>query len=300
MIQTDKIKSYWETKRNLGIQTSRTTDWVALRKSAKHYPKWKWLSKHVTGICGVGIMLQLWKHQEHSSCPRCGTARENVEHILLCTAPSATSIWDNAIDKLAIWLEENDAEPHLAEIICTSLRAWRNKERLPFPTRDIPIIVMEAMVEQDSIGWYNLTNGFISKKWRTIQKAHFKDIGSMKSPILWISRFQKRIWEIPWQMWQHRNEFLHNDGRTIHFQEIAAINCSIRTEYNMSWNGLPESYQHLFRGDIENLIEQNIHIKQAWLMSVWVARDHHTPTQVGPRRDRIAEGFYLWWKKKFE
>jgi hypothetical protein len=70
-------------------------------------------------------------------------------------------------------------------------------EPLPFPTTDTPLIVMEAMVKQDSIGWYNLINGFISKKWQIIQKAHFRDIRSMKSPILWILRFQRRIWEIP-------------------------------------------------------------------------------------------------------
>ena len=299
LIQTGKIKIYWEKKKQLGPEASRNTDWIALQKSAKHYPRWKWLSKYVTGICGVGVMLQIWKHQTHSSCPRCGMAKETAEHILTCKSPPATAIWNATIAQLEKWMNDNDSEPHMTEIICSSLRAWREGVRLPYPTTEIPLIVMEAMVEQDNIGWYNFSNGFISRKWRMIQKAHLKDIGSMKSAILWISRFQKRIWEIPWILWQHRNDFLHNDGKTVHFQEIAAINRSIRSEYRLTGNGLPDSYQHLFQDDVDELIEKTISTKQAWLMSVWVARDHHMQTPMGPR-DGIAEAFYLRWKKQFE
>ena len=164
---------------------------------------------------------------------------------------------------------------------------------------EIPQIVMEAMIDQDSIGWYNFTNGFISKKWRVIQKAHMKDIRSLKSPDLWMAKCQLRIWEIAWQMWQHRNDFLHNNGTTIHFQEVAATDQEIRNEYQMTCTGLPASYHHLFQTNIEDLINSPIFTKQEWLMSVWVARDHHMPAQVRPRNE-IAEAFYLRWKKKLE
>ena len=83
-------------------------------------------------------------------------------------------------------------------------------------------------------------------------------IGSMRSAVLWITRYQRRISEIPWLMWQHQNEFIHNDGKTIHFQEIAAINQSIRNEYRLTDNSLPESYQYVFQDNVEVLIEQTI------------------------------------------
>ena len=110
----------------------------------------------------------------------------------------------------------------------------------------------------------------------------------MKSPELWISRFQKRIWWIPWQLWQHRNEFLRNDGKTIHFQETAAFNREIRREYMLTGQGLLRPYQHLFQGNVNNLINQSVFTKEEWLKSVWTARDHHMPAQVRPR-DSIAE-----------
>jgi hypothetical protein len=298
MISTERIKGYWEEKRHIGPAVSQTVDWDILQRSAKHYTKGKWLAKQVTGICGVGKMLKLWKHQNHNTCPRCGRDNENTEHVILCKAPSAISTWEQAINNLERWMKDNDAEPHMLEIICNSLRAWKSMEPLPAPTNEIPHIVMEAMIEQDSIGWYNLINGFISKKWAKIQQAHFQDIGNMKSPILWISRFQKRIWEIPWTMWQHRNEFLHNDGRTVHFQETAAINQAIRDEYDLAQHGLPDNYQHLFQEELEDIINQDIYARQAWLTSVWVARDCYTPTYLRQGRNKTAEAFYLRWKKK--
>ena len=299
LIRKRRLQNYWQKKKNIGPEASGSVDWNILEKSAKSYSRWKWLSKYATEICGVGVMLQLWKHQQHNSCPRCGQAKEKTEHVITCKASSATDTWNDAIDKLEIWMHDNDGEPHMTQMICTSLKAWREGARLPFPTMDIPYIVMEAMIEQDNIGWYNFTNGFISKKWRLIQKAHFKDQRSLRSPDLWMAKLQIRIWEIAWLMWQHRNNFLHNDGTTIHFRELAAMNRAIRREYRLTGNGLPATYQHLFRGNVEDLIKASITMKQDWLRSVWVARDHHTPTQERSR-DEIAESFYLRWKKRFE
>ena len=121
---------------------------------------------------------------------------KNAEHTIRCKAPDVMLTWNEATDNLEAWMNNKDAEPNMTKIICTSLRAWRNRDNLPFPMTEVPQIVIEAMIEQDGIGWYNFTNGFISKKWRLIQRAYFKDLRSMKSPELWIARFQRRIWEI--------------------------------------------------------------------------------------------------------
>jgi hypothetical protein len=268
-------------------------------KSSKMYKKRRWLTKFVTGICGVGTILQLWQHQQHNSCPRCGESNESTQHVLTCKNEAATSTWDNAVDNLETWMKDNDGEPHMIHIICDSLRSWRNGERLPIPSTAIPQIVMEAMIDQDNIGWFNFTNGFLARKWRIIQTAYFKDIRTQRSPDLWMAKCQLRIWEIAWMMWQHRNDFLHNDGKTIHFQEVSAINRSIRIEFTRAGNGLPAIYQHLFQINIDDLLASSTSMKQEWLTSVWAARDHFTPNN-GGIRDEIAEAFYTRWINKFK
>ena len=80
---------------------------------------------------------------------------------------------------------------------------------------------------------------FISKQWRLIQYELSSNIESMKSPNLWITRIQHKIWEIAWELSQHRNQFLYNDRSTIHFQEMAAIDNAITEEYMMGVGRLP-------------------------------------------------------------
>ena len=216
----------------------------------------------------------------------------------MCREQSATEVWDKAVENLDTWMTDNNSEPEMQEIIIKSIKAWRNPSPNNF-TETGNLAIHQALAEQDVIGWNNLFNGFISSQWKIIQQKYLREIGSMKSPILWISRFQRRIWEIPWALWQHRNGFLHNDGTTIHFQETVAINNEIRAEYGIRGGDLPVSYLHLFQHPIEVLIKQSIFSRCEWLTSVWVTRDHHTPDH-GRLRNEIAVAFYNRWKKQFK
>ena len=298
-IQHSKIKEYWKEKKNLSNAMTEAIDWKILTKSAKNYARVKWVSKFVTGICGVGYMLKLWKHQDHSTCPRCGQENETTLHVLLCQEASASQRWKNALNSLDTWMTDNNAEPDMQEIIIKSLQSWRNWTTPPPSPGSDQVTLIQAMAEQNSIGWHNFIDGFISKQWTILQRQYLKELGSMKSPILWISRFQRRIWEIPWEMWLHRNEYLHNDGTTIHFQETVAINNEIREEYVTRGGDLPVSYLYLFHHPLDTLLMQSIFSRKEWLMSVWVARDHHTPEH-SRTRNAIAAAYYNRWKKQLQ
>jgi hypothetical protein len=296
-IQNSNIKDYWKRKKNFSDTTVNLIDWEGLKKSASTYDRIKWLSKFVTGICGVGHILKLWKHQAHSTCPRCGQEDENTQHVVVCKELSAKLTWDKALTQLNQWMKDNNSDPDMREVIIEQLNTWRDNPTQP------PRIIEKGMTrlaqeEQSTIGWDQMLQGFTSLQWKEIQARHLRSIGSWKSPILWISKFQKRIWEIPWMLWQHRNEFLHSDGSTIHYQETVAINNEIRAEYNIRGGDLPVSYLYLFQQPMEVLLNQPIITRCEWLASVWSARDHHTPDH-GRIRNDIAESFYLRWKKQF-
>ena len=298
-IQNIRLKSYWKKKRDFDDDMMSKIDWEILNRSAKNFEKGKWLSKFVTGICGVGYMLKIWKHQAHSNCPRCGEGGETTQHVLICQEESASKVWENAVSELNNWMTENNSEPEMQETIIRKISEWRDST----PVNAIPSIMnnhlRQAILDQNSIGWQNLLNGFISNQWRVIQRLHLLEIGSRKSAELWISRFQKRIWMIPWALWQHRNEFLHNDGTTIHFQDTVAINNEIRIEYEIRGRDLPVSYLHLFQTPVESLLRQSIFSRKEWLTSVWVARDHHSPEH-GRSRNPVALAFYDKWRKQFK
>jgi hypothetical protein len=60
------------------------------------------------------------------------------------------------------------------------------------------------------------------------------------SSVFWISKVQRRIWEITWQMWQHQNNVLHNEGQTIHVRETIALVEEIRHKIQLGLNDLDD------------------------------------------------------------
>jgi hypothetical protein len=82
-IQTSRIRNYWIKKGKFSPITSKLIDWEASKKSRSSFArnKQQWLSKWMTGFCGVGVMLQWYKHQQHSKCPRCLTDNEDTTHV---------------------------------------------------------------------------------------------------------------------------------------------------------------------------------------------------------------------------
>ena len=293
-----RLQQYWEKKKNIGELSIEHVDWKHLEKSSKTYKKGRWLAKFVSGICGVGSMLLLWKHQNHSSCPRCGENDEDTQHVLQCEQPAAKDKWKEAIEDLRVWMEAQEAAPDLSNAICKGLDNWKNNNPTLTRMYSFNPAIREAMIEQEGIGWGNLICGFATKKWRSIQTYHMAEHSSRKSPNLWMARLQWRIWEIAWTMWLHRNDHLHHDGKTIHFQEAAAIDSEIQREIDTGLAGLPTTYQYLFNMTPQNRIRQPISSKQEWLTTLWAARDHYTPA--ASNRCIIASAFYTRWKTRMK
>lgn len=95
-IHRHEIRDYWKRKRKF---TARALD------NNGH----RWLSKWMTGICGVGVMLVSYKHQDHSKCPRCQIL--NLLH----------TIYD--INHLRTRILENDGTQEFADLMFESLNA---------------------------------------------------------------------------------------------------------------------------------------------------------------------------------
>ena len=160
-----------------------------------------------------------------------------------------------------------------------------------------------AIREQSRMGWHGMINGFISRKWRTVQHDRLNKTKSTLSAITWMALFQRRIWIIPWELWEHRNQILHQQ-KTLHPTEIDSLNNEISIEWIIGLDDLPRTrYAHLFRGTLTHQIKDTPHFKQLWLASVWAARDsssrnHRTPPIRA--RNAIASSFYQQWKDRLE
>ena len=240
-------------------------------------------------MCGVGKWLKRWKWQDHSDCPQCGQPEEDVQHVLLCNEISSS-----LIHQLGDQMINQDCNPEMNAAICSSLKAWHNGSPLPTIVIEKPLL-RTSIMQQHSLSWYSFIVGFPSTSWREVQHEHLLYIGSQRSSTLLMTKLVRRIWEIPWSLWEHRNHHLHNDGTSIHRIDYQSIVSEIVHEWNTGLSNLPLKYQHLFHGTLQQHLQENIHLKLMWLTSVWAARgriSRSSNVPVANKRNVTASNFF--------
>ena len=168
-------------------------------------------------------MLEIYKHQKHSKCPRCLTDNETTSHVLRCPEASAQTTWQTEMDNLHTWIIEKKGSEEMAQAIIEYLNSWHHDSAIS----DIQVYssrLQDALQQQNQIGWQSFLEGYWSIKWREYQTHHLVSIQSQRSSVLWISQLQRRIWKVAWTLWEHRNTILHSEGKTIHQYEADLIN----------------------------------------------------------------------------
>jgi hypothetical protein len=296
-IQQVKAREYWMKKKSISPYYERQIDWKLLHKShlALVNHRHRWLSKWLTGFCGVGIMLQRYRHQSHSDCPRCGITGETTAHIIQCQDNRAKLLWAQEILKIERWMTDNDGHPEMIQIICSILRNWQLLKNALTPQPMERTLIL-AYHQQKQIGWFNFIQGFFSMQWRICQAEYLTRIKSKKSAILWMSRLQQRLYLAIWEMWNHRNQLLHGVGDRVHSSTLATIDTDVHSEWKRGMDNLPLRYAHLFSGTVEKSLQLTPQDKKRWLTSVWAARDKlNGGIQLWDRTSNID---YDKWKAK--
>ena len=122
-----------------------------------------------------------------------------------------------------------------------------------------------------------------------------------KSPLLWMSKFQRRVWEIPWKLWEHRNQALHGDGSLIHIQEKRNIDFAIMREWSIGNHNIDARFRNLFQGRIQDRLRDSNEAKRLWLASVWSARDMIADADGGRDSEECTSSlFFDKWKARHQ
>ena len=152
-------REYWETKKHL-TDTSRNVDWDLRKKSLSNIPthETRWYCKFCTGFCGTGKMLVRYKFQSFTNCPRCNKENEDTKHVLQCDQAGANELWNEELDKVAEWMNEQNFPTDMATSIVEGIQAWRKNIPLNTTTHDRDIL--KAVRAQIRIGWQNFIEGF--------------------------------------------------------------------------------------------------------------------------------------------
>jgi hypothetical protein len=266
------ILDHWSTRRNIPQNLIRSIDWDAGKKAIKQLGlnRALWIPKWLAGFAPVGKVLQRNNLQDHAECPSCSNF-ETTAHVILCNAPNAQRQWDASIMTLDIWMTKSLTLPDLQTAILGRLQTLRHPANaLPAPAYAWPG-VNDLITAQDTVGWRNFMEGGILHAWAAKQQEYFEWLKRKNTGKRWLTTLIKKLWEISWNMWEHRNGELKNPASPAMLREHARLDTVITHEYTDT-NTLFRRDRRWFRRPKEVLFTEALEYKQQWLESVSMAR----------------------------
>ena len=296
-------KAYWQERGHMSDSNIQNIDWELVGKAFKNltFGKQRRVTKHAAGHFSCGKMMKIWQFQDHTECPRCPEQYEEPMHILNCPAPSATLHWETALTRLEVWMSTHYSMPAAQTAILRCLREWRHPDpRRHFARESVPQMfgLRAAVLDQDDIGWYNFLMGRPSRRWRDVQQRYLEGLKRINTGKSWVQALIKKVWEVSWDMWDHRNKVRVNTVTRADLREIEHLNDQITEHFSEGTLGLGPQDHHWFDKPLLHVLGYDLDHKAQWLESVELARtrfdNRHEDEAPSIRRQReLMEAWML-------
>jgi hypothetical protein len=125
--------------------------------------------------------------------------------------------------------------------------------------------------EQDKIGWYNFLLGRLSTKWMDAQQKYLESLGKRTTGRRWTIAIISKLWDIAWDMWQHRNHIKHNTLHPRKQLEMEFLGQQVRELYAQGAKELLPRDQQLFQKSVQTLQKGTGNEQEQWITSVLLA-----------------------------
>jgi hypothetical protein len=153
--------------------------------------------------------------------------------------------------------------------IIDGLQGWQNGVDHIFNTTTTAGMLGEL---QNKMGWKHFFEGRMHKAWREHQTNHQQTTGTSNAGRRWAGALVRKLHDIAWDLWEHRNRILHNKETGFAAQEADA---KVR---QLLWK--PEIYRiktimQLLTHDAEVICQWGLQQKQQWILRVEAALQHY-------------------------
>jgi hypothetical protein len=185
---------------------------------------------------------------------------------------------------LWLWLNKTATEPHLAAIILQRLREWH--EGTPHKRIIAAAAITQAIARQDSIGWWSFLLGRIDQSLEKIVGQHYQRTRSRKKPDRWTANLILQLWDVQWQVWDHRNNINHNHATPEKRDKLAALRLQAQEELDQGCLDLPPEDRQLFT-DPDKVALYDLEMLKMWLQDVHLARQA-LRQNLNLKRDQVA------------
>ena len=169
---------------------------------------------------------------------------------------------------------DNGTDPFIVDSLIKGLQEWR---RAPDgePTFDDANHLLEA---QSLIGWNGVLEGCLGSEWTGRQSQYFKAQHSRRSGHRWMSILIRRLWKIPWELWQHRN---HKEHMQDHEKMVNQLFQEVQEQITQGHNEIDELVRFFNPEETDRVTSlRDLPYIRAWLRNVRAAR----------RRDLLRRG----------
>ena len=223
--------------------------WDVFPKALQKFPSTfrDWLSKHVTGCCGVNRFLSKWKQGVINKCPSCKGFNEDIRHITTCLDPGRTLLFNEMVDELADWLEANHTPDELVRYFSTYLKARGRRQMQDIVLRRSRFHAMALM--HDRLGWRSFLEGRISTVLLQEMHVHLSTTPSLIGAADWAKGLVNFLIRITHRQWKYRNDTTHfrTEGRTS--DQHREIIDEMKRLMEVDPTTLLPKYRHLFEDE---------------------------------------------------
>jgi len=148
--------------------------------------------------------------------------RGRATHLVIPGA-GADNVWESSLGKVEQWMVEHHTDPNIRQVLIDHLKEWRSApSQHCYRPCQIEHLATAAM-DQNNISWQRLLEGWLQIKWRYRQQQYYSDISSKRSGKCWVVSVIK-VWDVDWDLWEHRNQVLHNQDNIVRDQSLRMIN----------------------------------------------------------------------------
>jgi hypothetical protein len=264
-----QIIDYWVKKNKFPSNQVEHIHWEALGKamSESKLARRTFITKHATGMCGVGKFMKRWGERDTDACPRCGEP-EDASHVWKCSQAQAQDVWDTSLGKLDTWMSEVGTLPAVKQSILDHLHSWKNPAG-----HHISNNTTSCQYDlQGECGWQSLLEGFIHKDWSIEQHTFYSTIQSPRNGKRWTIELIKKLWTVTWDQWEHRNATLHDQDNLVRQEEAKILDLRIEQTYQEYQMVLPPTDDHFFASPLSDLLKRSPRVKTAWLQQITAAK----------------------------
>jgi hypothetical protein len=178
------------------------------------------------------------------------------------------------------WLTIHNTHPEMTRVIIESLNKWRTDNHTPVSSH---IQWLQDLIDkQNACGWNNFFEGLLLNDWRAVMENYLSKTRSRKSSKRWITALIRKLWQVAWDLWEHRNGYLHEKEDNLISKQV---NKGIQDQFKLGYCELDRQTQALFSRGLAAILRKPLDIRQQWLRRVKAARNR-LQTQSGFAAER--------------